>query len=153
MKNALGGPSACIQQTKDTKALCMGGGAEATQNLPTPPNIRFSMSYVICIVLFNIMAVFLNFLRNNVTCLAQTHPHRSQLSLVPGLKPLRVSTPVLKPSFCFQSSIQNNLFSLRPLVPIVTKRHVQREKNNLAKLAAESELSLAYLLRPYPLSS
>lgn len=60
MKNALGGPSACIQQTKDTKAVCMGGGgsAEAVQNLPTSPNIRFSMSYVICIVLFNIMAVF-----------------------------------------------------------------------------------------------
>lgn len=82
MKDALGGlgePSARIQQTKEAKAVCVGGGgsAEAPQSLPTPPNIRFSMSYVICIVLFSIMAVFLNFLQNNVTCLAQKHPHRS----------------------------------------------------------------------------
>lgn len=47
----LGGPSAGIQQTKEAKAVCVGGGggrgAEAPQSLPTPPNIRFSMSYVI----------------------------------------------------------------------------------------------------------
>lgn len=94
------GPTTHVQQIKDTKTVVPGKQHSGHTEL-----LHQALGSLCHVIFQGKMAVFSASLQNS---LAQTHPHRPQLSLFPYLKPL--STPVPKSSSCLVQYSKQSLF-------------------------------------------